>query len=96
VFVISDGFDNARQGDVSVVVGGLAAVHVETPIYHVLPLFKSSEDISNRRFGEQVPVIAISNEAEAGELIARSQLAGMTDSISDPQLDSFCRLALQP
>jgi hypothetical protein len=87
ILVVTDGYENARQGDTAAVVAGLAQLGLAVPVYQVVPLFASTEDLSRRRLCPNVPVLAVEHEREVGELLARVFLAHAPDDLGDDDLD---------
>lgn len=93
VLVITDGFENVRQGDTAAVVEGLRSLGMNLPVLQVVPKFSETEDLTDRRLGEGIPVVEICNENAAGDLLARVLLAAFPDQLDDEQAAQFHRLA---
>ena len=94
IFVVTDGYDNARQGDVDTMVQGLKSLDSQVTIYQVIPVFTMADDISTRQLGADIPAIPVCHESATGELLARAHLAGSSDELNEQEIDVFCQLAL--
>jgi hypothetical protein len=70
IFVITDGYENRREGDVAEVVRGVRQLDLGIAVYQVVPLFSTSEDLSHRRLSDSVPLLALEHEDEVVELAA--------------------------
>ena len=81
ILIVSDGYENCRQGDVAQVVEGLHRLGMAKVVYQVVPVFTAAENLSKRRLGENIPLLAVDHEAAAGELAARLLLAGETEDL---------------
>lgn len=82
ILIITDGYENRRQGDTSQVVEGLRRLGVASDVAQVVPLFAAGEDLSRRRLGSNIPLVAVEHESSAGELTARAVLAREPDALS--------------
>ena len=87
ILIVSDGFENYRQGDVSQVVVGLKKLGMTTRVEQVTPVIAEAEDLSQRRLSNLVPVVPVEHETAVGELAARILLAAQP-KIADEQLVS--------
>jgi hypothetical protein len=81
ILIVSDGYENCRQGDVAQVVEGLRRLGLAKAVYQVVPVFTPAENLCKRRLGENIPLLRVDHEAAAGELAARLLLAGETDDL---------------
>jgi hypothetical protein len=81
ILIVSDGYENCRQGDVAQVVEGLRRLGLAKVVYQVVPVFTSVENLSKRRLGENIPLLPIDHEAAGGELAARLLLTGEADDL---------------
>jgi hypothetical protein len=63
ILIVSDGYENCRQGDVAQVVEGLHRLGMAKVVYQVVPVFTAAENLSKRRLGENVPLLAVGHEA---------------------------------
>jgi hypothetical protein len=88
ILVVSDGYENFRQGDVAQVVEGLSRLRLATAVYQVAPLFTAAESLSRRRLGENIPVVPVDHEAAVGELTARLLLTKEPEELSPAALRS--------
>lgn len=88
ILVVTDGYENFRQGDVAQVVGGLGRLGLATAVYQVVPVFTAAEDLSRRRLGESIPVVPVDHESTVGELTARLLLAQESEELSSATLRS--------
>ena len=86
MLVITDGYENARQGDAAEVIRGIRQLGLEMPIYEVVPVFTFAEDLSQRRLGELAVTLPIEHEDEVHELIVRILLAATDDTLSPTQM----------
>lgn len=82
ILVISDGYENVRQGDADEVVRGLRLLGFTMPIYQVVPLFAATEDLSQRRLGNSLQVLPMEHEAGVSELLVRLKLSADTAPLS--------------
>jgi hypothetical protein len=88
ILVVTDGYENFRQGDVAQVVEGLRRLGLGTTVYQVVPVFTAAEDLSRRRLGESIPVVPVDHESTVGELTARLLLAKEPEELSSTTLRS--------
>ena len=86
ILVVTDGYENFRQGDVAQVVAGMRRLGLATAVEQVTPVIAAAEDLSRRRLSETVPVVPVEHEAGVGELAARLLLAGQPDELEAAQL----------
>lgn len=95
ILVITDGYENLRQGDAADVVRGLRQLGLTMPVYQLLPLFAASEDVSQRALGEPIQVLPVEHEAGVGEIMARLLLSdGGPAQLSAPELEQVRRLVV--
>jgi hypothetical protein len=88
ILVVTDGYENFRQGDVAQVVKGIRRLGLATAVYQVVPVFTAAEDLSRRRLGERIPVVPVDHESTVGELTARLLLAKEPEELSSTTLRS--------
>jgi len=88
ILVVTDGYENFRQGDVAQVVEGLGRLGLTTAVYQVVPVFTVAEDLSRRRLGGSIPVVPVDHESAVGELTARLLLAKEPEEVSSATLRS--------
>jgi hypothetical protein len=88
ILIVSDGYENLRQGDVAQVVEGLGRLGLATAVHQVVPVFTESEDLSRRRLSASIPAIPIRHESAVGELTARLLLAQEPVELSSSTLRS--------
>jgi hypothetical protein len=88
ILVVTDGYENFRQGDVAQVVEGLSRLGLTTAVYQVVPVFTVAEDLSRRRLGGSIPVVPVDHESAVGELTARLLLAKEPEEMSSATLRS--------
>lgn len=81
ILVITDGYENFRQGDVAQVVAGMRRLRLATTVQQVTPVVAAAEDLSRRRLSETIPLLPIEHEAGVGELAARLLLVGESDQL---------------
>ncbi len=94
ILVVTDGFENFRQGDAAQVVAGLRRLGVTTVIEQVTPVVAAAEDLSRRRLSAEVPVVPVEHEASVGELASRLLLAGQPEEFDAGALPVVTRLLL--
>lgn len=75
VVLISDGYENLRQGDVAQLLRGMRRLGLVTPLLQVVTSFTRAEQINGRLLDRQVPALALWREWEVRELAARVLLA---------------------
>jgi len=88
ILVVTDGYENFRQGDVAQVLDGLGRLGLTAAVYQVVPVFTAAEDLSRRRLGENFPVVPVDHESTVGELTARLLLAQEPEELSSATLRS--------
>jgi len=86
ILILSDGYENCRQGDVAQVVEGLRRLGLAKVVYQVVPVFTVAENLSKRRLGDNIPLLRVDHEAASGELVARLVLAGETEQLQPATL----------
>lgn len=86
VLLITDGYENFRQGDVALVVQGLRHAGYNAPIYQVVPVYAQAEDLSFRRLSENIPLLPLGHEQEVREILARILLATADEQLTEQEL----------
>jgi hypothetical protein len=94
ILVISDGYENVRQGDVEQVAQGLRRLGMTMPIYQVVPLFTAAERLSRRHLGAALPVIPLAHEDGVRELLAYTLLAAAGDIVSRQEIEQLQHMLL--
>jgi hypothetical protein len=89
VLLITDGYENLRQGDTAQVVDGLRQLGYGTPIYQVVPVYALAENLTLRRLSENIPLLPIAHEEQVREALARMLLASAGDSLADEELQQL-------
>ncbi len=89
VMIVSDGYENIRQGDVAQIVSGLRQLEIQLPIYQVAPLFTVAENLEQRRFGANIPVLQLSHEQDIRELLVYVLLAVAGEALSVAELQQL-------
>jgi hypothetical protein len=89
VLVVTDGYENTRPGDTAAVVVGLRRLGFDAPVLQVVPRFTPGEDLSRRRLGEAIPLLAVDHEGDVGELLARVVLAHAGAELAPEDLDQI-------
>ena len=92
ILIVTDGYENFRQGDVDQVVAGMRRIGLATTIEQVTPVIAAAEDLSRRRLSEAVSVVPVEHEAGVGELAARLLLAGQPDDLDTQVLPAVEQL----
>lgn len=82
ILVITDGYENVRQGDAAQVVRGMQQLGWTIPIYQVVPQFTAAENLGQRLLGENIPAIPLAHEDGIQELLARILLTSESENIS--------------
>ncbi len=82
ILLLTDGYENQRQGDTAQVVQGLRQLNLTMPIYQVVPLFTLAENLSQRHLGEAIPLIPLAHEHGVRELLARVLLVTSEEQLS--------------
>jgi hypothetical protein len=94
ILVISDGYENRRQGDAGQVTHGLRQLGLAFPVYQVVPLFAATEKLSQRRLGEDMPVVPIAHEDGVRELLIRVLLASEGEHVSASEMEQLQQLLI--
>jgi hypothetical protein len=94
IMICTDGYENVRQGDTASLVAGLRRLGLGLPIFQVVPLFASGEDLSRRALADEIPVLTIRHEMDFGELLARVSLANAPADLLGDDLHRVRRLLL--
>ncbi len=92
ILVLTDGYENVRQGDAAQVVRGINQLGRTIPIYQVVPQFTGAENLARRLLGDNIPVIPVAHEDGVQELLARILLASEGENISDEQMKQLQEL----
>jgi hypothetical protein len=92
ILIVTDGFENFRQGDVAQIVSGMRRLGLTTTVEQVTPVIAAAEDLSRRRLSEAVPIVPIEHEAGVGELAARLLLAAQPDDLDTQVLPAVEQL----
>ncbi|MBO0782676.1 MAG: hypothetical protein J2P37_28005, partial [Ktedonobacteraceae bacterium] len=92
VLIITDGYENLRQGDSAWMVEGLRRLGYGMPIYQVVPLFAGAEKLELRRLDEDIPLIPIVHEEHVSELLGRVLLTTVGEQIAVEELQQLQRL----
>jgi hypothetical protein len=86
IVVVTDGYENVREGDVTQVVAGLRRLGLTVPVFQVLPVFTPAEDIRSRCLGANIVPLPLHHERGVGELLARIFLATRADTLHSEEL----------
>ena len=89
IVIVSDGYENFRQGDAAQVIEGIRRLGVRSAVYHVLPVFAAGENLSQRQLSDNVSVVPVEHESAVGELSARLLLSKENDEVSSTTLKSI-------
>lgn len=92
ILIITDGYENVRQGDTAWVAQGLRTLGYELPIYQVVPLFTSAEKLDARRLDEHIRPVPIAHENHVNELLARILLAGAGQQLTTADIQQLQQL----
>ena len=92
IVLITDGYENLRQGDAAQVVEGIRRLERTTTVYQVVPVFTAADNLAQRRLGESIPLVPVEHESATGELMARMLLAKEPESISAATMQSVTQL----
>jgi hypothetical protein len=94
ILVITDGYENRRQGDAEQVVRGLQRIGLTFPVYQIVPLFAATEKLSQRRLGKEMPVVAIAHEDGVRELLMRVILTSEGENVSAREMEQLQQLLI--
>lgn len=86
ILVMTDGYENARQGDTAIVVQAMRQFGLTMPVWQVVPLFAASEDLTRRQLGAELPLLSIEHESAVGALLTRILLTVSNETLSDTQV----------
>lgn len=92
ILIVTDGYENHRQGDVAQVVAGMRRLGLTTLVEQVTPVIAAAEDLSRRHLSEEVPVVRVEHETGVGELAARLLLASQPEELDGNVLPAVERL----
>jgi hypothetical protein len=92
ILIITDGYENLRQGDTAWVMQGLRKLGYDLPIYQVVPLFTSAEKLELRRLCEEIPLVPIAHEEHVRELLARVLLVSESEQFAIGELQQLQQL----
>jgi hypothetical protein len=63
-------------------------------VYQIVPLFAATEKLSQRRLGENIPVVAIAHEDGVRELLMRVLLTSEGEDISASEMEQLQQLLI--
>jgi hypothetical protein len=89
ILIVTDGYENLRQGDTASMVEGLRQLGYDVPIYQVVPQFTGAEKLDLRRLGENIPLIPVAHEGQVNELLARALLTGAGEQLEEKHLQQL-------
>jgi hypothetical protein len=92
ILVVTDGYENVRQGDAAQVVRGISQFGRSLPVYQVVPQFTAAENLAQRQLGENIPVFPIAHEDGVRELLVRILLTSEGESVSDKEMEQLQQL----
>ena len=81
VVLLTDGYENVRQGDAAQVMLGLELLGISPALIQGVTVFTPQEDISERQPVEGAPALPVAHEADVGELAVRASLARCGDHL---------------
>ncbi len=73
--LLTDGYENVRQGDADQVMRGLERLGMAPALIQGVTVFTPQEDISERRPVDRAPALPVAHEADVGEIAVRATLA---------------------
>ncbi len=82
ILVITDGYENVRQGDAAEVVRGMQQLGLHIPVYQIVPVFAAAEDLSQRRLGGKIQLLPVEHEEGVRELLGRVVLTSFGETLS--------------
>jgi len=94
IVVITDGYENVRQGDTTQVVHGLRLLGLQLPNYQVVPPFTAAEKLTQRRLSEEVPVLPLAHEDGVREVLAYTLLAKAQNPLTPEELEQLQKTLL--
>lgn len=89
VLLITDGYENLREGDTAQVVEGLRKLGYKTPIYQVAPVYALSRQPARSQLSENIPLLSVAHEGQLSEVLAHVLLAKADEQIADEELRQF-------
>ncbi len=92
IFVITDGYENIRQGDAAQVVRGIRRLGRTLPVYQVVPQFTAAENLAQRQLGENIPIFPVAHEDGVRELLVRILLTSEGENVSDEEMEQLQQL----
>ena len=92
ILIVTDGYENCRQGDVAQVVAGMRRLGLMTAVEQVTPVIAAAEDLSRRRLSAAMPVVPVENETGVGELAARLLVVEQSHQLEADELRTVERL----
>jgi hypothetical protein len=94
ILVITDGYENVRQGDAAAVLHGLRVLGLSMPVYQVVPLFTPDEDLSQRTLGAEFQLMPVLHEQSVREVLMRLLLDCSGEQVSPVGLEQVQQLLL--
>jgi hypothetical protein len=95
ILLLTDGYENQRQGDTDQIVQGLRQLGLIMPICQIIPLFTLAENLAQRRLSAAVSLIPLEHERGIRELLMRVQLAASEEALSSEMQAQFAELLLK-
>jgi hypothetical protein len=92
ILVITDGYENVRQGDAAQIVRGINQLGRTLPVYQVVPQFTAAENLAQRQLGENIPVFPVAHEDGVRELLARILLTSEGENVSGKEMEQIQQL----
>jgi len=90
VFVLSDGYENAPAGRFAEVMGQVRDIGIETPVYHLNPVFASESKGVRELDAGRVPTMPVKTPAALGTTIIR----GLIENEPLTGINALVRIAL--
>ncbi|WP_297167719.1 vWA domain-containing protein, partial [Thermogemmatispora sp.] len=94
ILLITDGYENVRQGDAASILQGLRLLGLTMPVYQLIPAFSRSEHLEQRHLGSDFILLPVQHEQGIREVLARLFLDYAAESISLVEAEQVQQLLL--
>ncbi|WP_052891246.1 VWA domain-containing protein [Thermogemmatispora carboxidivorans] len=94
ILLITDGYENMRQGDAALVLQGLRLLGLTMPVYQIVPVYTSAEQLAQRRLGDDFVLLPVQHEQGVREVLTRLFLDYAAEFISPVEAEQVQQLLL--
>jgi hypothetical protein len=94
ILLITDGYENSRQGDAALILQGLRLLGLTMPVYQLVPVFTDSEHLQQRHLGGDFILLPVRHEQGVREVLTRLFLDYASESISPVEAEQVQQLLL--